>query len=217
MQAGGHLPVDAPDPRHDIAAQISAMPIPLIGLVAQPHLEDWGARSVESSQRSGELEQLSASISYTFWRVPEDRDDPANLAELDEETRRDLAAEPPWPRPDWLVEQVARLRYPTLWEVVRTTWCSPAAPAGIVHHARNVLLNSQQGRSGPAAGLFDEGDLEDGVPLVVDGSEVAGVRLDTLPEVVAVGAHLGDRGLLTAVIDRDVLPLLTVEFATQPR
>lgn len=42
MQVSGRLPEDAPDPRLRIIEQLRAMPVPILGLVPQPHVEDWG-------------------------------------------------------------------------------------------------------------------------------------------------------------------------------
>jgi hypothetical protein len=97
--------------------------VPIFGLVRQPHFEDWDAIGIGTGTRDGVLESCEASISYTLWRNPDELDDPANLAELDQRQRRALEAQPPWPRPPWLVEQVRRMRYPMLWEWVRTRWC----------------------------------------------------------------------------------------------
>jgi len=36
------------------------------------------------------------------------------------------------------------------------------------------------------------------------------------PHVLGTGADLGDTGALTAVLDRDTLPYLTIEFAARP-
>jgi hypothetical protein len=47
-----------------------------------------------------------------------------------------------------------------------------------------------------------------------DREEVPGMRIDTDPDVFAVGASMGDR-ILTAVIPRDHLPYVTVTFATR--
>ncbi len=170
---------------------------------------------------------MSALLTYTFWRNPDDRADPANLAELDDHTRAALDTSPPWSRPRWLLDGVERMRYPTLWEAVRTTWTSPDEPrhrksveAELVWHANYVLMNrfpQPRQRDVPpwerTEGLVDERHVEHGIPVTIDGESVAGVRIDTDPNVLAVGADLGPNGVLTAVIERDHLPLVALAFA----
>jgi hypothetical protein len=111
-----------PDPRLRWREQARLLPVPIVGLVSQPHLEDWDAIGVGSGTRNGVLDWCEASVSYTLWRNPDELDDPVNLAEMDEQQRRALEVAPGWPRPPWLVEQVRRMRYPVLWECVRTQW-----------------------------------------------------------------------------------------------
>ncbi|EPR75349.1 hypothetical protein ADILRU_2305 [Leifsonia rubra CMS 76R] len=53
--------------------------------------------------------------------LPEDAPDPANLADLDDKTRRSLEEVPPWPRRAWLIERVESMKYPMLWEAVQTS------------------------------------------------------------------------------------------------
>jgi hypothetical protein len=229
MQSRGVLPEDAPDPRLRLIEQLRAMPVPILGLVPQPHLEDWGSFSMSSGTSNGVMHEMTAGINYTLWRNPDDRDDPVNLAELDEETRRAVGMQTPWPRPKWLLEGVARMRYPTLWEAVRTTWRrddphQPTPGAELVHHVNHVLMNQYSARSardpdartGRPESPVDERHIEHGVPVVVNGAAVAGMRIDTDPHVFGIGADLGDAGVLTAVLDRDVLPYVVVEFASRP-
>lgn len=111
------------------------MPVPVYGLVAQRHLEDWDAFGVNTSTHDDVLDSCDVSISYTLWRNPEYIDDPVNLAApaapdgepgtwFDEAVgRRHRAALRE--RPDWLLERLRRMRYPMLWECVTTHWCAP--------------------------------------------------------------------------------------------
>jgi len=228
MRISGRLPEDAPDPRLRLVEQLRAMPVPILGLVPQPNVEDWGAFGMSSGISNGVMHQMTVSIGYTLWRNPADRDDPGNLAELDEEARRAVELQTPWPRPSWLLETVARMRYPMLWEAVRTSWHAAGAhrqspAAELVHHVDHVLRNHYADRSArdPAARLgawepsVDERHVEHGVPVVVNGTAVAGMRIDTDPHVLGLGADLGEAGVLTAVLDRDALPYLVPEFAAR--
>jgi hypothetical protein len=163
-----------------------------------------------------------------LWRNPADRSDPANLADLDDDTRRSLDAVPPWPRPAWLLEAVERMRYPTLWEAVRTTWHRdpaqhPPLADLLADHTRHVLMNRFREEHGldlhgwDSPALPSERSVRPGVPVVVDGGEQTGAELDTDPFVYAVGAVLPSGGTLTAVVPRDDLTLLTLAFERRPR
>ncbi|HWL01683.1 MAG TPA: hypothetical protein VNQ52_04840 [Microbacteriaceae bacterium] len=231
MYFAGITPEDAPDPRLELVERLRQMPVPVLGLVPQPHVEDWGGFGGQASERGGMFEQMSALLSYTLWRNPDDRADPVNLAELDEATLAAVDATTPWPRPRWLLDMVERMRYPMLWEAVRTTWTSPhearrrtSVEAELVWHANYVLMNrfAEPGQRALPPwertddGLVDERHVEHGIPVIIDGDPVSGVRIDTDPNVLAVGADLGPNGVLTAVIERDHLPLVTLEFARRP-
>lgn len=109
------------------------------------------------------------------------------------------------------------MRYRMLWEAVRTTWRSadshrPTAEQELAEHVNHVLIN-RYGHS--PAGEVDERQVEHGVSVIVDGGAVPGIRIDTDRHVFAIGADLGRRGVVTAVLDRDELPYLVLEFATR--
>jgi hypothetical protein len=209
-----------------VIEQLRRMPVPILGLAPQRHIEDWGGFGVQSAYHGDVVDEMAAAMSYTFWRNPDDRADPANLAELDERTRAALDLEPASPRPAWILDSVARMRYPMLWEAVRTAWFRDSSRqdvrSALVDHVNHVLVN-QFGASYPgsphdvAAGhpLVDERSIEQGFDIEVDGAVVPGVRLDTDAYVLGVGADLGIAGILTAVIPRDVLPMIRLGFATR--
>jgi hypothetical protein len=210
---------DEPDPQLRRHEEVRQLPMPVFGLVPQPHLEDWGALSEGSATRYGVLDSCEVSISYTFWRNPDQPEDPVNLAELDEEERRALDAQPPWPRPPWLLEQVRRLRYPVLWECVRTQWSREPptpdlVPAVLVGHVNHILAN--RFRNTRAGDRVDQRSVEHGVPVLVDGTTRTGIRIDTDPDVYGLGVALGPDTVLTAAIPRDALPYLDVAFAVRP-
>jgi hypothetical protein len=223
MRRSTVLPEDAPDPGELIRAQARQMPVPVLGLVPQPHIEDWDAIGVSMGTRDGILESCEVSIGYTLWRNPDEPTDPANLAELDENRRRALAAQPPWPRPRWLVEQVDRMRYPMLWECVRTRWCRDRDPSddarlALLGHVNHVLLNRFPPDVAPSHmdSVVDARGVEPGSPVVVDGVARDGVRLNTDPDVYGLGVDLGAGGVVTAVIPRDALRYLHLAFAARP-
>lgn len=231
MQFAGPIPPDAPDPRAESIARLRAMPIPVLGFVSQPHLEDWGAIGVGSSSSSLHgVEGIEAAITYTLWRNPDDHADPANLADLDEATRAALDVPPPWPRPQWLIDGAERMRYRMLWEAVRTTWHRSDGDHSrvedlLVHHANYVLRNRFREQLGlgdmpgpPRDRGFEvaERNVQHGFALEVEGRVVDGVRIDTDPFVYAVGADLGSGGTLTAVVPRDDLPYVMLAFAERP-
>jgi hypothetical protein len=217
-----------PDPRLEWLEQARRMPVPVFGLVAQRHVEDWGAIGVGMETRDGVLASCEVSISYTLWRDPDAPDDPVNLAELDDEQRRALDEEPPWARPPWLVEQVRRMRYPALWECVRTRWSREpdefdTVRAVLVQHVNHVLLN--QFRPTRVVGdeppheldsPVDERCVEPDIPVLVGGVAREGIRIDTDPDVYGVGVDLDAQTVLTAAVPRDELRYLEIAFAVRP-
>jgi hypothetical protein len=181
--------------------------------------------NVMSSQGTAGLRQMSVSINYTLWRNPDDRSEPVNLADLDDSTRRAVDQPSPVPRPAWLIEQVERMRYPMLWEAVRTTWTRDmskfSAPSRLlVDHANHILTN----RFRDELGLSDEGADRFAAPLAertvntrttvtVDGIETHALEIDTDPFVYAIGVQLTASTVLTAVVPRDDLGYVRLEFA----
>ena len=95
MRVTGTLPEDAPDPRVEQAERLKLMPIPVMGLVSQPSLEDTDAVGLGYSQDARGYCEMTASVTYAIWRNPIDRSDPINLADLDEQTRKAIEEVPP--------------------------------------------------------------------------------------------------------------------------
>jgi hypothetical protein len=228
VRFAGVVGEDEPDPRLRWREQARRLPMPVVGLVSQPHLEDWDAIGVGSGTRNGVLDSCEASVSYTLWRNPDDPDDPVNLAELDEQQRRALEVAPAWSRPQWLVEQVRRMRYPMLWECVRTQWSrepggSDTVAARLVAHVNHILVNQfRQTRvvgDEPPYELdnpVDERCVEARIPVLVDGTVRDGNRIDTDPHVYGLAVGLDERTVLTAALPRDTLPYLRLAFAVRP-
>jgi len=228
MHFGGFIREDAPDPRIAQADKVKLMPVPVMGFVPQPTLEDV---LMENTMTAGmaEFDQMAVGINYTLWRNPNDHSDPVNLAHLDERTRRSLDAPAPVPRPAWLIERVERMRYAMLWEAVRTTWTRDASeystPARLlVDHANHILMNRFReelglgdGPVGDFAGQLTEKAVNRHASATVDGAEVPALEIDTDPFVYAIGAELAPGNVLTAVVPRDELQYVTVEFAQRRR
>jgi len=220
------LPEDAPDPRVEQTDQVRLMPIPVVGLAPQPSLQETNAGVGGGQDGSGYFE-VSTSLSYTLWRNPSDRSDPLNLAELDEQTRAAIEEVPPWPRPQWLIEQVEQMRYPQLAEAVKTTWFREsnehtALTVVLAQHANYILTNwyrPQRGLDGnpwdaPAPDVTQRA-VRHGITVRIDGSDVIGAEIDTDPFVYCVGAELPTGGILTAVLPRDDLAYIRLEFTTR--
>jgi hypothetical protein len=201
---------------------------PLFTLVVQPALEEERI-SVGSQTSNGRLVLEEATCNYVLWRNPADRDDPANLADISDELRAQLDAPPLHPLPEWMTRTVERMRYPWLWDSVRTTrvaagedevWRTPESL--LTEHVNYILMNTFREQRvlgeapGELLGAATERAVEHDVPVRIDGVDVTGIRIDTDAHVLGVGADLGDR-VLTAVFPREHLPHFELAFATRPR
>jgi hypothetical protein len=223
----GRLDADAPDPALDLIEKAKRMPVPVLGLVPQRHLEDWDAFGLNTGTHNGVFDTCEVSISYTLWRNPDNLDDPANLAELDDEHRASLDREVPWVRPAWLLERVRRMRHPLLWEAVSTHWRAEpreydAVEARLVSHVNHILTNGYRETRvrgdlpGDLDSPVDERHVEHGLTVRVNGYERVGVRIDTDPDVYGIGVALDNGSTVTAVVPRDELRFIELAFATRP-
>jgi len=169
----------------------------------------------------------SAIVTYTLWRNPSNRSDPANLAVLSPATERALNAEPIRELPEWLLESRERMRYPSLSEAVRTTRIPPAARQPwqsveyeLVEHVNHVVKNCFREERvhgefpGELLGAATEKSIEYGIPVSVDGVDMLGMRIDTDAHVFGVAVQLDDR-ILTAAIARDHLSFFELQFVTR--
>ncbi|MCS5717783.1 hypothetical protein N1027_06500 [Herbiconiux sp. CPCC 205763] len=225
MRFAGFLPEDAPDPRLAQSERVKLMPVPVMGFIPQPSLDDVHMESTMSSQGESGMSQMAVSINYTLWRNPLDRSDPVNLADLDESTRRALDVPTPHLRPAWLIEQVKWMRYPMLWEAVRTAWHRDPTELStpsylLVEHANHILMNrfrKELGLGDISTGRFaarlTERAVNPRATAVVEGIEVPAMEIDTDPFVYAIGVELAPDTVLTAVIPRDELQHVNIEFA----
>jgi hypothetical protein len=227
MRVTGILPEDAPDPRVEQTERLKLMPNPVMGLVSQSSLEDTDTVGLEYGRDARGYSEMTASVTYTLWRNPIDRSDPINLADVDEQTRRAIEDVPPWPRPAWLVEQVERMRYPQLWEAVRTTWHRDSSErtsvrSVLVDHVNYILMNQYRQELGLSDKAWDQPapavtDLmvNGKVSVLVNGVEVPGAEVDTDPFVYGIGAELAGGGVVTAVLPRAELKRIQVQFTTR--
>jgi hypothetical protein len=227
MRLAGILPEDAPDPRAEWVEKLKLMPIPVMGLVPQPSLEDTDSVGVSYGMDDHGYREMTASITYTLWRNPNDRSDPVNLADLNENTRRSIEEFPPWPRPPWLIEQVERLRYPQLWEAVRTTWHRVPSERFTVQsllaaHVNHILMNQYRQELWPGGNPWDQHPPEvtgrmvnSHAKTILNGVDVPGAEIDTAPFVYGIGTQLAGGGVVTAVLPRAELKHIQIQFGTR--
>lgn len=227
MERAGYLAEDAPDPRERDRARYRELGVAAAALVPQPHVEESGELSFTVS-RSGPpdgpqvVTEVGISRTSVLWRNPADKDDPVNLAELDAGMREALAVVIDRPVPPWFAEARRMLRFPRLWEGVQTWWRpeDPPTPGErLIGHAEYVLSN----RFREQLGLVDGPELWPApIPpaalqpheVVVDGAPRPGLLLDTDPFVLGLATELDDGRVVTVVVPRDDLPLLTLALVS---
>lgn len=212
------------------AQRIAAFPVPVAGFVGQPHLELMPLASEWSSGNgTGEFTERSVTLSYTFWRNPSNRDDPRNLSDLDEATTAALSAPPVRELSPLLEESRQRIRFPMVWDAIRTTIVGdgldlPDLGTALIDHATYVLINrfrdtrtrpanaDTSAHSGTVDGAPQTGHLQS-APFELDATTHSGLLLDTDPDVWATGIAFTDR-LITVVVERDLLAFLDLRYAT---
>lgn len=227
MQFAGVLPEDAPDPRVESVERVRALTFPVVGLVPQPSITDSGGFGFQETSGPSGRSSIAVSRNYTLWRNPEDHSDPVNLADLDERTRASLDTEPPWPRPAWLIQAAQLMRYPMLWEAVRTSWNRDASDRTtlaqqLVDHANHVLCNRYREQLGLQPGPHDTSSdwmittsaVRKGATARLDAADVHAAEIDTDPFVYAIGFPLSEDVVVTAVLPRDELIYFDQSFTT---
>lgn len=226
MQFAGYIPEDSPNPMDEAWTHVAQMPVAPFTLTSQHTLEEYGPGIGTGSDATG-VRDMQVALSYTVIRNPADRDDPANLTDLDEETRKALDAVPPQPVPKWMAELTERMRYPSIWEAVKTHWTrdaddQPTIEDALAEHTEHVLRNSfraQRGLEGKLGSLPTAPDVtttsvQHDVTLRINGVDRPAVQIDADPHVYAIGAVIDDSTLVTVVISRDELPYVNLELAT---
>jgi hypothetical protein len=226
MQFAGVLPEDAPDPRVESGRRLLGLTFPLMGLVPQPTIEDTDRPAIMEAGGAARS-QLAVSFSYTLWRNPHDRADPVNLKDLDPHERAAVETTPPWPRPAWLIESVEMMRYPQLWEAVRTCWTLEATEyttlsRQLIDHTNYILMNQFRDELGLNSGPTGDGPWRVGpssvntaATLEIDGEDVPASEIDTDPFVYALGAQIRPDVVTTLVIARDHLPYVRLALHTR--
>ncbi|NQX26012.1 hypothetical protein HQQ81_01425 [Microbacteriaceae bacterium VKM Ac-2854] len=182
----------------------------MLALAPQPRLEEFAAAPILVGGRMVEV-----SLSYSVLRHPLRRDHPENLVPLSAEQERAIQRAESGDLPPWIVDQITRMRYPVLWEAVRTSVSIPserARPieARLAAHVNDALrlMPGANTRNRRVARLT-ESDLVRGASIDVDGTPTRGILLRDDPDVVAFGLRVDDRHV-TAVLDRNLAPLVDV-------
>lgn len=202
-------PIPAPPGVDEIAERFGA---PLIAFHPQPRLDEFTA--IEG-RALGRAVHLSLSYSYTPIDVAPVRLRPDQEAALDRVEHSDV--------PAWILDQIARLRRPVLWEAVRTSLLVPAErnnpiESRLTAHLNDVLRTSfaEPGRPAPTVGgRLRENAFSRGIVFPVDGEPTRGIRYDADPRVIGLGARVDGR-FVTVVLDRAVAPTLRMEFVRRP-
>jgi hypothetical protein len=230
MHFAGAVSSDQPDPMEEWRKQARALGIPVAGLAPHRHLEDWGISGVtmnaSDDSRIDEpvVQSATLSRSYTVLRNPDSRDDPVNLADMEESLTAAVDRRTPDDRPAWMVRLLERMRYPMLWEAVQTHW-SPTPEEWDINelltaHVDFVLHNrfrAENGLGDPTAERWVSLVKRDAArpsEVIVDGAVANGVIIDTDPFVFGIAAPLDDKRVFTAVVTRAFLDLVPLEFVS---
>lgn len=200
------------------------MPAPIIGLIAQPSLEDTNSIGVSTMQDRRGCASFCVSISYTLWSHPADHSDPIKLADLDDEKCASIEKVSVWPRPSWLIERFQRMRYPQLWEAVRTTWNRDqtghtSLAQQLVGHANYILDNQyrdETSQPGLRPAPLTAKSVNPAITVAVDGVSGPAADIDTDPFVYAIGAETAPNTVVTAVLARSELEYIQIAFAARP-
>lgn len=119
------------------------------------------------------------------------------------------------------------MRYPQLWEAVRTCWTRDHSEyttldRQLIDHTNHILTNQFREPLGLANGPTGDGpwmvgpsSVNSAATLEIDGEVVPAVEINTDPFVYAVGAHIRPDVVTTAVIARDHLPHVRLSLHTR--
>jgi hypothetical protein len=207
--------IASPPTLDDVAA---TLPGPVYTFAPQPHLEPFTASSTLAGRRV-----VAVNMTYTFYRHPYRRDDPRNFVDLTPQQRAAIARAETSALPEWLRDQIRRMRYPTLFEAVRTSLPIPAERAHPLEsrleaHLADSLRTlfpgqplSERLRVTPGEPLADY-DLRRGIPLQVSGETHRSFRVEIAPHLIAVGVHLEDR-YVTSVIPYELRGVISPALA----
>lgn len=200
----------APPGVDEIARRFGA---PLIGFTPQPRLEEFAAAPTMGSGRL-----IEVSLSYSVFRHPHRRDHPENQLPLTPEQESAILRAEKSGLPPWIVDQITRMRFPVLWEAVRTSVAIPTERARPIEarlsaHMNDALRLMPGSRTRARRTVqLDDDDITRGAPILVDGEKVRGIVVTDDPDLVALGLRVDDRQV-TVVIDRALAPLVRLELA----
>ncbi|MCM6762694.1 hypothetical protein NB037_09730 [Rathayibacter sp. ZW T2_19] len=204
-----------------IEATLRTLGSPVFGFAVQPRLAELAATTRTDGART-----VGVSLSYTYFRHPISRNNPVNFVELTPEQNLAIERAEASTLPQWMIEQITRIRYPTLWDAVRTSRVVPgdaknALELRLAAHV-NEFLNTRDPHHVPvraprvaAAGRLSSADLLETTCVIVDRQPYHGRVLDAGPHLAAFGARV-DRRYLTVVYDTRIAPRLHPEFTTRP-
>ncbi|NQX12755.1 hypothetical protein HQQ80_14045 [Microbacteriaceae bacterium VKM Ac-2855] len=185
---------------------------PAFGLVEQGCLEPMDAIPAFTNGHF-----VSLSLSYTYYRVPDDRGHPANRVPLTIEQQTAIDRAESSALDEGTKDIILRMRFPVAWDAVRTTIATAAdrkrpLSERLHSHIDDVLraLPSAPTVEGGRPHADSTGDV-DTCSILVGGVEVRGIRATGRGAVAAIGFEL-ERRIVTAVIPQDFLPAVRLEF-----
>jgi len=205
-----------------IDATLRTLGAPVFGFATQPRLAELAATTQTDRTRT-----VGVSLSYTYFRHPISRHHPANFVELTPEQDVAIERAEASSLPQWMIDQITRIRYPTLWDAVRTAKvvsgdAKNALEQRLAAHA-NEFLRTRDPHHVPVriprvatAGRLSSADLLETTCVIVDRQPYHGRVLDAGPHMAAFGARV-DRRYLTVVYDTRIAPRLHLEFTTRPQ
>jgi len=203
-----------------VEATLRSLDGPVFGFAVQPHLSELAAAT-----RSDRARVDGVSLSYTYYRHPLNRAHPSNFVDLTPQQVAAIERAESSRLPSWMVEQIRQIRYPTLWDAVRTAKAGPgdrkdALETRLAAHANDVLrardprhVPVRSPRATPT-GRLHHSDLLETTCVMVDREPHRGRRLEAAPFLTAFGVRIGKR-YLTVVYDTRTAPKLSLEFTVR--
>ena len=207
----------APPSADEVASRFGR---PVFSLVEQPGLIRLdGLSTVATGDRLVEV-----SVSYSHLVAPEDPTDPRGLVDDIDEVTGWIEKAHRDGRPEWFVRSLEALRFPMLWETVRTARRdadgATSLAESLARHLDHVLINTVEGRrrrSGDRPGRELDGPVNPAharpATVVVDGLPREGVEIDTDADLTGWAVIVDDL-VVSVALDREVAATLEVALAT---
>ena len=119
------------------------------------------------------------------------------------------------------------MRYPQLWDAVRTSWhCDQSELSSLnsvlLDHVNYILMNQYREQRGLSSNSWDFTEpavttrtVNNTVTVIVDGTETSAAAIDTDPFVYGIGTHMASGGVMTAVLPRTELDRIQIGFVTR--